>query len=127
MAAQLLLGSTQKRIKTTVLCATQAQAEAVDEFIWQYPPDAFIGHNLYGEGPAAGTLAEIVWQSAYASMTSLRNKALVINLSGEFIDEYAKIKHIVDFVPIDEQHKEAARTRYKRYKQAGCQLEYKSA
>lgn len=125
-AAQLVLASTQKRIKTTVLCSTQAQAEAVDEFIWQYPPESFIPHNLYGEGPAAGTLAEIIWQTAYASMTNLRNRSLLINLSGEFIDEYQKLKHIIDFVPVDEQLKVAARTRYKRYKQAGCQLEYKN-
>jgi len=35
--------------------------------------------------------------------------------------------HIIDFVPEDEDQKAAARLRYKQYKQAGCQLEYKTA
>lgn len=126
-AAELLLECSKTRMKTTVLCASQAQAEAVDEYIWQYPPDSFIPHNLYGEGPAAGTPAEIIWQSAYASMTKLRNRNLVINLSGEFIDKHKDLQHIIDFVPEQEEQKVAARTRYKQYKQAGCQLEYKSA
>ena len=126
-AAELLLGCVPKRMKATVLCDTQTQAEALDEFIWQYPPDKFIPHNLFGEGPAAGTPAEIVWQSAYLSMTKLRNRQFVINLSGEYIERHHDIMHIIDFVPEDEDQKAAARLRYKQYKQAGCQLEYKTA
>lgn len=125
-AAEIIYECVQQRKKTTVLCKDQAQAEAFDEFIWAYPEDKFIPHNLYGEGPDAGTPVEIIWQSAYNSMTKLRNTAMVINLSQSFIDKHQGINQIVDFVPYEEALKVAARERYKRYKLAGCQLEYKN-
>ena len=126
-AAELCSDSASTRKKTTVLCATQAQAEAFDELIWQCPADKFIPHNLYGEGPDMGTPVEIIWQSAYQSMTKLRNTAVVINLSQQYIENLSNIKHVIDFVPLQDEEKEKARERYKRYKQAGCQLEYKTA
>jgi len=126
-ATELCSDCVSTRKKTTVLCSTQAQAEAFDELIWQFPADKFIPHNLYGEGPEMGTPVEIVWQSAYQSMTKLRNTAVVINLSQQFIESLGNIKHVIDFVPVADEEKEKARERYKRYKQAGCQLEYKTA
>jgi DNA polymerase-3 subunit chi len=127
MAANLCGDIVSSRKKITVLCADQAQAEAFDELIWQFPADKFIPHNLYGEGPDMGTPVEVIWLSAYQSMSKLRNTALVINLSQQYIDNISNIKHIIDFVPVQDEEKVAARERYKRYKQAGCQLEYKTA
>lgn len=113
--------------RLTVLCNSQEQAEAFDELVWQFPADKFIPHNLYGEGPDMGTPVEIIWHSAYQSMTKLRNTAVVINLSQQYIENITNIKHIIDFVPLPDKEKVKARERYKRYKQAGCQLEYKTA
>ena len=126
-AADLCSESVIQRKKTSILCSTKAQAEDFDELVWQFPSDKFIPHNLYGEGPDMGTPVEVIWQSAYQSMTKLRNTALVINLSQLYIENIGQIRHIIDFVPVQDEEKEKARERYKRYKQAGCQLEYKTA
>jgi DNA polymerase-3 subunit chi len=127
MAADLLSEYVVSRKKVTVLCASQAQAESFDDLIWRFPANKFIPHNLYGEGPDMGTPVEIIWPSAFLSMSKLRNTAVVINLSQQFIENINNIKHIIDFVPVDENEKAKARERYQKYKQAGCQLEYKSA
>ncbi|MFT6270383.1 MAG: DNA polymerase-3 subunit chi [Alphaproteobacteria bacterium] len=127
MAADLLIDYVATRKKVTVLCASQTQAESFDDLIWQFPADKFIPHNLYGEGPDMGTPVEIIWHSAFLSMTKLRNTAVVINLSQQYIENTNNIKHIIDFVPVNEDEKAQARERYKRYKQAGLKLEYKSA
>jgi DNA polymerase-3 subunit chi len=126
-AATLLADCVSKRKKVSVLTDTQAQAESFDELIWQFPADKFIPHNLYGEGPDMGTPVEIIWHSVFLSMAKLRNTAVVINLSQEYIENIKNLQHIIDFVPPDEDLKAHARERYKRYKQAGCQLEYKTA
>jgi DNA polymerase-3 subunit chi len=126
-AIELCSDCVSARKKITVLCASQEQAEAFDELVWQFPADKFIPHNLYGEGPDMGTPVEIIWQSAYQSMTKLRNTAVVINLSQQYIENITNIKHVIDFVPVPDEEKVKARERYKRYKQAGCQLEYKTA
>ncbi|MFT4654445.1 MAG: DNA polymerase-3 subunit chi [Kangiellaceae bacterium] len=127
MAADLLINYVATRKKVTVLCATQTQAESFDDLIWQFPANKFIPHNLYGEGPDMGTPVEIIWHSAFLSMTKLRNTAVVINLSQQYIENTNNINHIIDFVPVNENDKVQARERYKRYKQAGLRLEYKSA
>jgi DNA polymerase-3 subunit chi len=127
MAAELLIDFVAKRKKVSVLTASQIQAEAFDELIWQFPADKFIPHNLYGEGPSMGTPVEIIWHSAFLSMLKLRNTAVVINLSQHYIENIQNINHIIDFVPVNEDEKAQARERYKKYKQAGCQLEYKTA
>jgi DNA polymerase-3 subunit chi len=127
MAADLLLGCVASRKKVTVLCADQRQAESFDDLIWQFPANKFIPHNLYGEGPDMGTPVEIIWFSAYLSMARLRNTAVVINLSQQYLESINNISHIIDFVPVNEDQKAQARERYKRYKQVGAKLEYKSA
>lgn len=126
-ASELLIECVSKRKKVSVICTTQTQAEDFDDFIWQFPASSFIPHNLYGEGPEMGTPVEIIWHSAYLSMTKLRNTAVVINLSQHYLENASNIQHIIDFVPISESEKAQARERYKQYKQAGCQLEYKTA
>lgn len=123
-AAELAYDNVKRRKKTTVLCASKADAEAFDDFIWQYPADKFIPHNLYGEGPDMGTPVEILWLSAYARMAKIRNTDMLIILSNSFFEAQHQAKQIIDFVPVDEQLKAQARERYKLYKRAGCQLEY---
>ena len=41
---------------------SQAQAELLDEQLWQQPADGFIAHNLQGEGPPQGAQVVIGWQ-----------------------------------------------------------------
>jgi DNA polymerase-3 subunit chi len=127
MAAELLPGFVSKRKKVTVLCNTQAEAESFDDLIWQFPADKFIPHNLYGEGPDMGTPVEILWHAAFTSMKKLRNTGVDINWSQSYLQYNGHLQHIIDFVPVNETDKVQARERYKQYKQAGCQLEYKTA
>lgn len=105
--------------KLLVYCASQKEAEQVDELLWQFPADRFIPHNLYGEGPAAGTPLEICW-----SAEQLSRRALVVNMSAEVIQAHSQYQKIIDFVPQAEEAKQAARLRYKQYQQARCQMQF---
>lgn len=116
----------QNREYLSVVCSDKQQAESIDELIWQQPPDQFIAHNLYGEGPINGSPVEITWLSALDSH-AIRNKKLVINVSHQYLSTFASYQHIVDFVPSDGTLKTAARERYKQYKQAGCQMSFINA
>jgi DNA polymerase-3 subunit chi len=122
----LLLSHYQQKQYLSLICADKAQAEAVDEYIWQQPAEYFIAHNLVGEGPTGGSPLEITWMANLES-APVRNKKLVINLSQEFLPQFASWHHLVDFVPHDEQEKANARNRYKQYKQAGCQMAFVNA
>ncbi|MFT5543499.1 MAG: DNA polymerase-3 subunit chi [Glaciecola sp.] len=120
--SHLLLTTVKKRKWASVLCVNKQQAENVDEFVWQHPVDSFIPHNLAGEGPKQGTPAEITWLGQ-----TLSNRHTLINLSQTMIDNHKQYQHIIDFVPLEESQKQAARERYKQYKLAGCKMQFTPA
>lgn len=124
LTATLTYDFIQKRKRVTIVCASQAQAEMLDEHLWKQPSDKFIPHNLYGEGPDMGTPVQIIWEPVYGQQKQLKNKQVVICLSQSMINLNQGVGIIIDFVPNEDELKAKARERYKAYKQAGLQLEY---
>lgn len=121
-ACDLVAEAYANKKRVAVLCASSASAEALDELLWQLPAGRFVPHNLFGEGPSTGTPVEICWQE-----NQLTRRSLLVNLSGEMVSSPQSFQTIYDFVPVADDAKQAARVRYKRYQQAGCQLQFKSA
>ena len=121
-AAHLVLshyrGNGRSRAQCVIVCEHKADAENWDEYLWQQPTDAFIPHNLRGEGPANGTPVSIVWQPA------TEQAGVMFNFAQTALPVSPRIKQIIEFVPIDDAGKQAARDRYKQYQQAGCQLQF---
>lgn len=98
---------------------SKSEAESLAESFWQVEPEHFISHNLVGEGPKYGTNIEI----GYQPISPSRNRQIIINLAdcnSTFADRAIEV---VDFVPCDENAKILARERYKKYRQAGYQLQ----
>lgn len=118
-ACELTAELYSQKKKSVVLCADQAQAEAVDELLWQLPAGRFVPHNLAGEGPNGGAPVEIVWQ-----LQSLPRKQCLINLSGQMVNNFNQFQQIIDFVPVEATAKQLARERYKQFQQAGCQMQF---
>lgn len=121
-ACQLVADAAGNRQRCSILCQDQAAAELVDELLWQLPADRFVPHNLFGEGPSAGTPVEICWQQS-----QLTRRPFVVNLSQTMLNEPHQHQTIIDFVPQPEEQKQAARIRYKQYQQAGCTMQFLSA
>lgn len=101
-----------------VWCRDQNQAEKLDQALWQLPTDAFVPHNLVGEGPAQGAPVELCWPGANAPA---RRTAVVLNLAAE-IPAVNGAQLVLDRVPEDEDERQRARDRYKQYRQQGIQL-----
>lgn len=94
----------------------QAQAEALDERLWQQPADSFVAHSLPGEGPRQGAPVIISWQNPQQKRPVLINLA---TLGPAFAGRFSQV---IDFVPTDEVGKQQARERFKIYRQAGVTL-----
>ncbi|MDF2178622.1 DNA polymerase III subunit chi [Aliiglaciecola sp. CAU 1673] len=122
LACRLAAQAYRSKQACLVLCEDKQQAEAVDELLWQLPVDAFVPHNLTGEGPPKGTPVEIAWQGSSRS-----NKPVLINLASQLPEGHQRFKRIFDFVPADDQQKQQARERYKQYRGAGHQLDTRPA
>ena len=125
LISQLIAPLVKQRRKIVVLAAQQEQAEAIDEALWQFPVQQFIPHNLYGEGPVAGTPVLIGWQQPLAELTQQRN--VIINLQASAPELARQTQFIIDIVPADEAGKEQARERYRHYRNLGIQLDTQPA
>ncbi|EGN76193.1 DNA polymerase III, chi subunit [Idiomarina sp. A28L] len=117
---KLIAQQFNQRRRIVIFGQDQAQAEAVDELLWQIPAERFIPHNLVGEGPIAGTPVLIGWDQPAGELSKQRN--VVFNLRHEVPELTRHIQEIIDFVPADEAGKELARERYRHYRQLGMQM-----
>ncbi|XKM14558.1 DNA polymerase III subunit chi [Orbaceae bacterium ac157xtp] len=118
LACQKVVENWQNGLRMLILCEDQAQAERVDECLWQLDTNSFVPHNLVGEGLNGGSPVEIVWGEKRGN----GNRQLLINLQNHFADFASVYNDIIDFVPADNKLKELARERYKSYKSVGFQI-----
>ena len=109
-----------------VLCSDQKHAELFDELLWQQPLDAFVPHNLTGEGPANGAPVEVCWADEKLN-AKFHSRQVLINLTDTLPKDAHKFKQIIDFVPAAEVPKQAARDRYKQYRASGFQMSTEAA
>ncbi len=108
----------QQGMKVFINAGDKLQAEAIDEMLWQQSSDAFVPHNLVGEGPRGGAQVEIGWPGVRHS----GHRNVLINLAQEAATFAPSFAQVVDFVPCDEALKQQARERYKIYRMAGRQM-----
>jgi len=102
-----------------VWCPSQAAAEQLDEALWQAPVDAFVPHNLVGEGPPQGAPVELCWPEANVPQ---RLTAAIVNLMDD-IPNWQGARLILERVPAAEHERQAARERYKTYRHQGVELQ----
>lgn len=117
-ACRLAADAWRRGQRVLIACASQTEAFAVDEALWQFDPQQFVPHNLAGEGPHYGSPVEIAWPEK----RSASRRDLLISLLPDVADFASAFLQVIDFVPCEETLKQQARERYKAYRQAGFQL-----
>ncbi|MCC5854650.1 MAG: DNA polymerase III subunit chi [Idiomarina sp.] len=118
--AEMTCAYMRERQRILILCADQAQAEQIDEQLWQLPANAFIPHNLVGEGPPQGTPVLIAWTPL---TTQTGHRTVLINLSQDVPEQAQKYRTVIETVPVADAAREAARARYRVYRQLGMTLQ----
>jgi DNA polymerase-3 subunit chi len=104
--------------RVLVACENAQQAIRLDEALWQRDAQAFVPHNLAGEGPRYGAPVELAWPQRRGSAP----RDLLISLLPQFADFATAFLEVIDFVPYEESQKQLARERYKAYRVAGFHL-----
>ncbi len=99
-------------LPTLVLARTQEQAEALDEQLWEFDPDAYVPHQLAGEEDDGEAPVLIV-----APGVATPDRAMVINLRDACaVGTFDSVKEVV---PADESERTGSRARWTEYKQRG--------
>ena len=103
-------------LPTLVLARDTAQAEALDDLLWSFDPDAYIPHQIAGSDEDEDEAAVLI--APPETDTPLR--PLLINLrdaapAGEF-------ERVLEVVPADESARGPLRERWKHYQSLGFEL-----
>jgi DNA polymerase-3 subunit chi len=104
-----------QQIPTLIRARSMEQAEALDELLWEFDPDGFIGHQLAGDEDDDLTPVLIVPPEADSPL-----RALVINLRDDAVPgDPPTVKEVVAADPAE---RSGSRTRWSAYKARGFEL-----
>ena len=98
---------------TLILARSRAEAEALDEKLWEFDENAFIPHQIVGDGEDDAITAVLIVPPDAATP----DRALVINLRDECAP--GLFERVLEVIPADEAERTGSRERWKTYKAAG--------
>lgn len=105
-----------------ILCPDDSFAAQLNERLWTIHPESFLAHGIAGEDAKENSQHPIL----LATSIIRDNQAQVLVNGGlEIPPDVSGFSHIVDFVDgWDEQLKQAARERFRTYRQMGLEPTY---
>ena len=98
-----------------IFAASMQQAEALDELLWEFDPDAYVPHQIAGDEDDDLTPVLIVPPEFEAPM-----RPLVLNLRNEPVA--GGFERVLEVVPADPSAREPLRQRWKHYKDRGLDV-----
>ena len=98
--------------RTLILTRSFDQAEQLDEKLWEFDADAFVPHQIAGDGDDAITPVLIA-----APESETPDRPLVINLRDDCAP--GLFERVLEVVPADDAERLGSRERWKTYKAAG--------
>ncbi len=100
-----------------VLCASTAQAEALDDLLWSFDPDAYVPHQIIGADEDEDEVPVLI--AAPEHDAALR--PLVLNLRDAPVPE--GFERVLEVVPADESARGPLRERWKQYAARGVDVQ----
>lgn len=100
---------------TLILARDFAQAEAIDELLWEFDPDGFITHQLAGDDDDQHTAVLIVPPGV-----DTLDRPLLINLREDCAP--GRYDRVLEVVAADPAEREGSRTRWTEYKRRGLEV-----
>ena len=117
----LLSHFASQNAKIYLNCKDKSHAHRWDDKLFAQNSTQFIAHNLVGEGPRYGSPLEIGHEGLKPSFN--RNLVININLENSETIFARSASQVIEFVPCSEKQKQAARERFKRYREAGAEVQ----
>ena len=101
---------------TLVLARDTAQAEAIDDLMWSFDPDAYLPHQIAGSDEEDELTPILI----LAPDTDLPMRPMVINLRDAVVE--GDFERVLEVVPADPAARAPLRERWKQYQARGLQL-----
>jgi len=101
---------------TLVLARDTAQAEAIDDLMWSFDPDAYLPHQIAGSDEEDELTPILI----LAPDTDFPMRPMVINLRDTVVE--GDFERVLEVVPADPAARAPLRERWKQYQARGLQL-----
>jgi DNA polymerase-3 subunit chi len=99
-----------------VLCASDAQAEQLDDLLWSFDPDAYVPHQIVGADEDEDEVPVLI----AAPEHDVPLRPLVLNLREAAVPE--GFERVLEVVPADDSARGPLRERWKQYQSRGLDL-----
>ena len=120
--ARLLLRRGRLTPHVLVLCPDDTSMASLDERLWTIHPESFLAHGVAGEDRESNAEQPILLSQ---NIIHDNDPQVLINGGIEVPPQLEGFAHIVDFVDgWDEGLKQAARERFRTYRQLGMEPQY---
>ncbi len=116
LAAKLAAEKYRNGQRVFIYTENTDDAHIIDEYLWSFDAHSFVPHNLQGEGPTNGAPVEI------GTTAPVGHRKILINLAPTIPDFINRFNQVFDFVPAKAELKQAARERYKLFRQNGVNI-----
>lgn len=117
VACRLLEKAYQRGHRVFVYCETQQNAEHLDELLWTYKDNAFIPHNLQGEGPEPPPPVQIGCGTEPRGFNDI-----LLNMATTIPTYFTRFRRIMEIVAVNDAAKETSRNHYREYRARQCEL-----
>ncbi|HEB57446.1 MAG TPA: DNA polymerase III subunit chi [Gammaproteobacteria bacterium] len=101
---------------------SQQQATQLDKLLWTFRDGSFIPHHLHGEDESHNSPVVIGHQTRANEELATQHQ-LLINLAQTVPPFFSRFERVAEIVGVDEQQREAARERFRFYRQRGYELQ----
>jgi DNA polymerase-3 subunit chi len=115
LACRLCLKAWEEGYGVSVLAASDADARALDELMWEFPAGRFLPHELGAADPAV----PVTILSSAAAIPPGRD--VVVNLTAAPVPEPGRFRRLLEIVPADEQLRESSRDKFRAYRSQGLE------
>jgi len=119
-ACQLIDAAWRQGRRILVYAPQTGVAAQIDKLLWTQSALSFIPH-CRNESPLAAETPVVIG----ASLDDASHHDVLLNLDGELPSGFSRFEQLIEIVGRDEEDKQAARVRYKFYKERGYPLSAK--
>ena len=115
LTCRLALMAWEQGHRIMVLAQDKAQAERLDELMWEYPQGRFLPHARTRRPVPAPVMVGV--------MDDLDDDAgeVIINLTGDAVPQAERFRRLLELVPADDAQRQASRAKFREYRSRGLE------
>ncbi|MHB8666246.1 MAG: DNA polymerase III subunit chi [Burkholderiales bacterium] len=117
VACRLSAKATQQRMRVLIYAPDAAEAQRIDKMLWTWQATGFLPHCMTNS-PLAGQTPVLITHDP----EDTPHDEVLLNLHSAWPPAFSRFRRLVEIVGRDAQDREAARERYRFYRDRGYEI-----